>query len=82
MLYVAGAETVVYVAANAPPGQVEPQVTVLMPEPVAHPQNVTGEGDAVTAEEFVALVTALEIALTSKPCTMAYWTPACAAFSR
>jgi len=82
VLYVACAETVVYVAANAPPGQVVPQLTVLMPEPVAHPQNVTGAGDAVMAEELVALVTALEIAFASKPCAMAYWTPACAAFSR
>src|SRR5713101_9538964 len=81
VLYVAWAETVVYVPASPPPGQVVPQPTMLMPEPVAQPQKVTGEGDAVTAEEFVALITALEIAFASKPCTMAYWTPACAASS-
>jgi len=49
-----------------------PHATVLMLELVAQPQNFVGEGLAVTAVALVALVTAVEIALASKPRTTAY----------
>ena len=49
-----------------------PQAALLMLEPVVQPQNFVGEGLAVTAAALVALVTAVEIALASKPRTMAY----------
>jgi hypothetical protein len=35
---------------------------VLIAEPVAHPQNDIGAGDALMLVEFVALTTAFEIA--------------------
>src|SRR5467141_4961854 len=50
-----------------------------MLEPVEQPQNFAGEGVAVIAVALVALVTAVEIALASKPFTMAYRAPTCAA---
>jgi len=56
-----------------------PQATALMLEPVEQPQNFAGEGVAVIAVALVALVTAVEIALASKPFTMAYRAPTYAA---
>ena len=49
-----------------------PQETVLMLEPVKQPQNFVGIGVAVTAVALDELVTAVAIALASKPCTTAY----------
>jgi hypothetical protein len=43
-----------------------------MLEPVEQPQYFVGEGVAVTVVALDALVTAVEIALASKPWTMAY----------
>ena len=52
-----------------------------MLEPVGQPQNFTGAGVAAIPAALDALVTAAEIELASKPRSMAYRAPACAATS-
>lgn len=66
--------------AVAPPGHVEPQVIVVMPDvPLGQPQLCVGAGFAEIADAPVALVIAVEIFALSYPFTTAYSAPARAA---